>query len=420
MKRASSKRCKWHEVRQARQADKIRGCSNDFVSVLSSKVPIVTLSDALIQRLAPSDGRILRDRVLCGFCLKVGRRTKTFMVATSSSGKQVRMTLGRWPLLTTEDARLMAMEVLRSCRAGQPPARPRAAVLPTLSETLLGYCAAKGVKPSSAKRYDSALRVHFGDWLERPVTALGEARFAEHCHQFAQTKGAAVVELGRGLIGAVLRYANAVHHTDLVNPFTNLGAAGLLPARAKPRARTLQEADLPAWRSAVQSLPSPHKEYLLLLAFTGLRRNEGLSIQVQHVDFVKGVLLIPETKNGTPHTLPITPLMKTLLEKMIHTKGANEFIFKGVSGKYVSVMACNAGAPRFMLHDLRKLLATIGDRLKVGDAVIRKILNHTPAKSDVLYRHYVSVTVSDVAKPLEKIQDFIFSLMSSCGNQSND
>lgn len=57
-----------------------------------------------------------------------------------------------------------------------------------------------------------------------------------------------------------------------------------------------------------------------------------------------------------------------------------------------------------MLHDLRKLLATMGEKLKVGDAVLRRILNHTAPRTDVLHRHYVSLSVEDVREGLELIQ----------------
>jgi hypothetical protein len=59
-------------------------------------------------------------------------------------------------------------------------------------------------------------------------------------------------------------------------------------------------------------------------------------------------------------------------------------------------MAMRLGAPRFMLHDLRKLVATVGEKLGLGDAVLRRILNHTAPKTDVLHRHYVGLNDGDV------------------------
>lgn len=65
-----------------------------------------------------------------------------------------------------------------------------------------------------------------------------------------------------------------------------------------------------------------------------------------------------------------------------------------------------------MLHDLHKLVATTGERLGLGAAALRRILNHTPPKSDVLHRHYVSLGVEDIREPLGLIQTELHLLMT--------
>ncbi len=69
------------------------------------------------------------------------------------------------------------------------------------------------------------------------------------------------------------------------------------------------------------------------------------------------------------------------------------------------------GSPRFMLHDLRKVMATVGEKLELGDAVLRRILNHTAPKTDVLHRHYVGLNEADVACAMVKIQEALTVLM---------
>lgn len=96
--------------------------------------------------------------------------------------------------------------------------------------------------------------------------------------------------------------------------------------------------------------------------------------------------------------------MKAILERRCVGLEAEDLLFKGVSAEHVSVMAQRQGAPRFMLHDLRKMLATVGQKLGVGDAVLRRILNHTAPKTDVLNRHYVGLTEGDIHKGFVKIQ----------------
>ncbi len=54
---------------------------------------IVLISESLLQRASACDGRILRDRVLSGFGVRLNARKRTFLIATSVAGKQFRMML---------------------------------------------------------------------------------------------------------------------------------------------------------------------------------------------------------------------------------------------------------------------------------------------------------------------------------------
>lgn len=365
----------------------------------------------MVARLSLGPRRLIRDRILCGFCLRVGERSKTFMVATSTNGRQVRITLGRWPILDTETARAAATTILKSCRDGQLPNKASSVVLPILKECLLQYVKAKQIKASSQKRYDSILRTHFGPWYELSVNKLDGQTFHDHCHAFSQTKGAAVVEVGKGLIGAMLKYINAVYHLHLANPFDKLAAAGLMPSRAEPRERKLKDSALPDWYTAVQKLPAVQRDYLLLVALTGLRRDECAKINVEDVDLIKMVLTIPETKNGIQHTLPITPEMQTILNRRMECCGTERVLFSEVSAEHVSKMAMRKGAPSFMVHDLRKLLATTGARIGISDAHLKRIMNHKAKRSDVLNAHYVRLETVDIDVPLQKIQRSILENM---------
>jgi hypothetical protein len=365
---------------------------------------IVLISESLLHRSTATDGRILRDRFLQGFCVRLNKRKRTFLIATSVRGKQFRMMLGYWPLMSVDEARSKAMDILRQCRNGERPSRQVPQDLPTLRDAYVAYCAAKGIKPSSQRRYESFFRTHFRDWLDQSVDQMGHGAFAEHCHWFAQNTGNSLVELGRGVIGAVIKFVNAVHGLNIKSPFVRLAAAGLLPERTKPRARVLQESELPLWREAVDQLKERQRDYLYFVLFTGLRRNEARGIRLKQIDFAGGVLSIPETKTGRPHSLPITPMMRTILERRSEGLEPEDQIFKGVSAEHIWQMAMRHGAPRFMLHDLRKMFATVGQKLGVSDAVLRRMLNHTAPKTDVLNRHYVGLTDKDVMNALVTIQ----------------
>jgi integrase len=190
-----------------------------------------------------------------------------------------------------------------------------------------------------------------------------------------------LVEVGRGILSALIKFLNAVHGLSLESPFVKLSSAGLMPERSQPRARVLQEADLPAWRDAVDKLGERQRDYLYLMLYTGLRRNEGRELCRKQIDLAGGVLSIPDTKNGKPHSLPITALMRVILERQCLGLKPDDVLFKGVSAEHVHSMAMRLGAPRFMLHDLRKLVATVGEKLGLGDAVLRR--NFEPHRTEV-------------------------------------
>lgn len=89
-------------------------------------MPIVLITDSLLSRASATDGRILRDRMLSGFCVRLNARKRTFLIATSVSGVQFRMMLGYWPLMGVDEARSKAMDVLSLCRRGETPCRQTA------------------------------------------------------------------------------------------------------------------------------------------------------------------------------------------------------------------------------------------------------------------------------------------------------
>ena len=70
-----------------------------------------------------------------------------------------------------------------------------------------------------------------------------------------------------------------------------------------------------------------------------LRRNECRELTRQQIDLAKGVLSIPMTKNGKPHSLPITPMMREILERRCLGLEPDAVLFKGVSADEGDVVA---------------------------------------------------------------------------------
>ena len=72
--------------------------------------------------------------------------------------------------------------------------------------------------------------------------------------------------------------------------------------------------------------------------------------------------------------------MKAILARCSEALSPEDMMFMGVSADHLWAIAMRLGAPRFMLHDLRKMVATVGQKLREGDAVLRRILNTPPLR----------------------------------------
>jgi hypothetical protein len=118
------------------------------------------------------------------------------------------------------------------------------------------------------------------------------------------------------------------------------------------------------------------------------------------------------TKYGKPHSLPIPPMMREILERRGLGLEPEAVLFKGGAAEHLHSMAMRLGAPKFTLHDLRKPVATVGEKLGLGDAVLRRVLNLTAPKTDVLHRHDVGLDEGDVAPGLVQIQERLYDLMT--------
>jgi hypothetical protein len=77
----------------------LRRFSEECVLVLpgGKLVPIVLIGESMLRRSTATDGRLLRDRVLCGFCVRMNVWKQTVRIATRVMGKPFRMAYRNTP-----------------------------------------------------------------------------------------------------------------------------------------------------------------------------------------------------------------------------------------------------------------------------------------------------------------------------------
>jgi integrase len=184
------------------------------------------------------------------------------------------------------------------------------------------------------------------------------------------------------------------------------------------RQTVIPDHKLPAWFAAVTSLRHETvKDYLLVLLFTGLRRNEAATLHWKNIDFETRVLTIPadRTKNGKEHRLPLSDFLLDLLKQRYERRTHPEFVFPGRTNKNHMVdsdhvirgLSEKIHCP-FMLHDLRRTFLTVAERLALSYVVLKKLANHS-GKNDTTFG-YVVVDVERLREPMQKITNELLYL----------
>ena len=130
-----------------------------------------------------------------------------------------------------------------------------------------------------------------------------------------------------------------------------------------------------------------------LLALTGCRRNEILSLEWEWVDMEGNRLSLPDSKTGARH-VPLGAAAKELLQAIPRIEDS-AYVFPGTSGdghfvglqKVWSGIRKKAGLSDVRLNDLRHGFASVGT--SGGDTLylVGKLLGHRRAASSERYAH---------------------------------
>ena len=191
--------------------------------------------------------------------------------------------------------------------------------------------------------------------------------------------------------------------------------------RVDRRNTVIKAHDLPAWLKAVHNLTDDAvgrnreliRDYLLLLLFTGLRREEGLSLTWKQVDLKAKTLTLPDPKNRQPHVLPLSDFLYTLLmRRYAETGKSSPFVFPGDGikgylnepGKQMKRVTAGSGVA-FTLHDLRRTFITVAESLDISAYAVKRLANHKMA-NDVT-AGYIIGDVERLRIPMQRITDFL-------------
>lgn len=433
-------------------------------------MPRLKLTSKTIARLPapdPSGRQVLHwDTELRGFGVLCSGTTnsRTYVVQRDlPGGKTRRVTIAPTNVIELGEARRRAELALADLYKGVDPKVARREGT-TLRGALDDYLAArKDLRAKSVRDYRLSIERYLSAWLDLPlreitremvetrhraITAEVEARHrAAAAASAGRYRARAVQADTRGWPDAAARHrAAAAATTERKPPSGHATANGTMRALrvlwnfasdrvpdlpvspvalrrqwfpVHRRERLVRADELPAFYAAVRALPNDvARDYLLLLLFTGLRREEAASLRWDNIDLAERVVRLPAArmKGGRRLDLPMTDVVRSMLIAR-RALGEDKFVFPSNS------KAGHIAEPKFPLeqvreatgihvsaHDLRRTFITAAESADISPLALKALVNHSLG-SDVT-SGYIMMTPERLREPAQRVCDRIKAL---CG-----
>ena len=358
------------------------------------------------------------DTELKGFGVRIGASTKTYFVLRRVNGKRVRTIIERHNVMTLDQARDKAKQLLIDMKAGTNPNTEKKKNQDrgiTLQKAYEEYVSIRKTKEHTQMNDRSFLKCHLSDWLDKPIADITKDMVSKKHLYIRDNTGGTTANSALKLFRRIYNFIKADHEDIPANPISILTAKKQW-AKTRRRQTTIKNDDLSLWFNAVLSLDNLYmKNYLLLQLFTGMRKNEGLGIRWEHVDMKGKTFTIPETKTEKALVLPMSSYLSSIF-KELQAARLNEFVFpeqvKGTKTGHMSEPKRQIKKVKdkteieFCLHDQRRTFKTIAqDTVTISENHF--LTNHSTGNAG---DGYIIMTVEKVREPMQKITDKILAL----------
>ncbi len=276
----------------------------------------VTLTDRVVQQAKAGSARIeIADAVVPGLYLIVQPTgAKSWAVRYRSSRRTRKLTLsGRYPILSLKKARDAARAALESVSAGGDPATTKHAGTPA-DDTLAAYIALYREKHVGTVRAGTAVNINRelermqDEWPGRSLRSISKKDMVELIDQ-AMKRGPSAGVTAWKIAKAFFGWCEA-REDDFPSPARSIRK----PAKERSRERVLDDAELQLTWKAAEAASGAAGALVKLLILSGARRNEMTELARDEIKAETIELPGERTKNGESHTIPITPMIRRVLE----------------------------------------------------------------------------------------------------------
>ena len=334
------------------------------------------LSAKAVENLQPRlDRRYeVRDLLLPGFGVRVSvNGKKTWFAVGRLDGRQVRHTIGNYPIVTLSEAREAGRLILKDIQLGvYAPAKADPEVtLPTLGQMITQFIEIYA-KPRNRgwKAVQATLR-KFSTLNDRPIAEITRADVVKVLDSVA-ARGAPIAA-NRAMSAIKKLFAWSLDRGVIsVHPLVGLRK----PGTERSRDRILTDGELKSFWHATEELGFPFGAAFQLMALTGQRRGEVVGLRWSQLDMDRGTWTIPAevAKNGRAHEVPLSTTALDIIHGLPRFVGSDLlFTTTGVSaisgfGRAKDRLDLLMGAREWRLHDLRRT-ADLADRLYIAGEI---------------------------------------------------
>jgi integrase len=251
---------------------------------------------------------------------------RSFVVYRKVQGRPERITLGRYPDLTIEQARGKAASINSAIAHGENPADKRRQDRKEMTfGQLFAEYLQRHAKPN--KRTWDEDEAMFNQYLRTlaklKFSSLTRAQIAS-IHSRIGAAHPRTANKVLALVSSIFGRAAEWGLWDKPNP-----AKGIKKFKERSRDRFLQSDELPRFFQAVAEEPNGAiRDYVLLSLLTGARRSNVLAMRWEAISFSRGEWRIPQTKNGTPHVVTLSPEALAILANRKPAE-ATGYVFPG-------------------------------------------------------------------------------------------
>ncbi|WP_162652194.1 integrase family protein [Lentilitoribacter sp. Alg239-R112] len=388
-------------------------------------MPNIRLTRKFIDSIEyPKSGQVIyRDTMLPGFGLRVGMKSKTYIVESQVNRKTKRVSVGRADLYPPETARRKALVILGDMAEGVNPneeKRKKAAEKITVQNAFEKFFDTRAhLSKATVENYSRTGYIYLKAWAKKPMCEITKQMVLKRHQQMSRKNGKVTANDSFRHFRSVYNFIAATEDNFPPNPVLILSQARAW--NKERRRQTIIEAkDLPSWWETVMEQQDYARDFLLIALFTGMRRGELQRLRWENIDLQERKLHLPTTKNGDPLMLPLSDYLFELLKDRKKKAKSSPWVFPGCGPKghlaepkkFLKRVAINSGVS-FTLHDLRRTYITIAESLDIPHYALKRLLNHR-TNSDVT-GGYIVINVDRLRGPVELIANRILELKEPRG-----